>query len=214
MSDESNKIDSFRQRFGNKPSVRRDEEAMERRRKNVWEMYSEHVPQTAMANILGVSRVTIASDIDVMEKRAQTYASDLKDNPEAIAMDIGLTVKKLDTIAAKAMAEYAAAESAQDKDRFLNTAQRAIMNRNRVLIETGYLPKAGIEVKQTTQHIVSFEERFGKYKIMDNATARRKVLAVAEAALKLGLSNTVEGNVIDAEAKVVDNSNDPPKSQT
>lgn len=201
--EDSAKVEEFKRRFGNKPTVRQDPETIERRRKNVWEMAVEGVPQTTMAKILCVSRMTIYSDLDVIEKRNQAHAHALKNDSKAAELDIGNTVKTLQTIGEQAMAKYAESESAQDKDRFLNTAMKAYVSRNRVLVETGFLPKAGIEVKQTVEHTVSFEEKFGKYKIMDDAASRRRVLAVAEAALKYGLQASPETKQITVDAQVI-----------
>lgn len=211
MSEDSDKIEEFKKRFGKTAkSVRRDQETIERRRKNVWEMAVEGVPQTTMAKILNVSRMTIYSDLDYLEKQNQKHAHNLKADSKAAELDIGNTVKTLQTIGEQAMAEYAAATDTRDKDRFLNTAMKAFYSRNRVLVETGFLPKAGIELKQTVEHNISFEERYGKYKIMDNATARRKIIAVAEAALQLGLQSADETKPITVDAKVVNS--EPPKT--
>jgi len=215
MSDEKplDKAEEFRQRFGGKPrSVRKDQETIERRRKNVWEMYLEGIPQTQMAKILNVSRMTIYSDIDCLEKRQQQYAAKLKDDPQAASMDIGLTVKKLDTVGEECMAQARLAETILEKNSLYNTAIKAFTARNRILIETGFLPKAGTEIKTTVENKISFEKRFGtdsKYKVMDDAGARRRILAVAEAALKLGLKDVLSDNTIDAQAKVIDG---PPAS--
>lgn len=206
---QKDKLEEFRERFGRKHTVRKDPATMERRRKNVWEMYLEGVPQTQMAKILNVTRQTVSSDIDYLEKKQQTYTTALKDDSNAAALDIGVTIKKLESIADEAWSQARLAETALEKNSFFNTAIKAMATRNRILIETGYLPKAGLEIKTTVENKISFEKRFGtdsKYKIMDDAGARRRILAVAEAALRLGLKDALNDNTIDAEAKVVDSS--------
>lgn len=200
------RIEEFRQRFGGMPTARRDPAAIERRRKHVWEMALEGIPQTSMAEILKVTRQTIWSDLDFIEKREQAKVTGMKDDSKLAALDIGLTARKLESIAEACMQEYMAAGTSQDKHRFLDAAAKTIVNRHRVLMETGILPKAGIEIKSTIEHSVSFEDRYGKdskFKIMDDAAIRRRVLGVAEAALKLGLKREFD-KPIDATATVVD----------
>lgn len=200
------RIEEFRQRFSGGPPARRDPAAIERRRKHVWEMALEGIPQTAMADILKVTRQTVSSDIDYIKKSEQTKVHGMKNDSLLAELDIGVTARKLESIAEACMQEYMAAGTAQDKHRFLDAAAKTIVNRHRVLMETGMLPKAGIEVKTTVDHSISFEDRFGKdskWKIMDNAVTRRRILSVAEAALKLGLKTEFD-KPIDATAKVVD----------
>lgn len=216
QNDKSDKVDEFRQRFGNQGPIKKDPAAIERRRQHVWEMYMEGVPQTVMADILHVTRQTIASDIDFMEKRAGARTHEIKTNLTAAETDIGLTCDKLLSIAEAAMSQAAQCEDPQDKDRAYNTAQRALMNFAKVRIETGIWPKAGVEVRQKVEHQVSFETRFGKdskTKIMDNPAARRRILAVAEGLLKLGMDQT-GAEPIPADAKVVEGAASPPPPQT
>lgn len=194
MTSMATKIQEFKERFGNQVAIPGNKESIERRRKNVWEMSCEGVPHTTMAKILGVSRVTIYSDVDFIRKEIAYSTKVLKNNHEYQELDIGSTCKKLTTISEQAMAQYAEAVAneapALDKVSFLKVAMQAEALRTKVLVDTGVLPKAGVEVKQTVQHTVSFEERFGKYKVMDDANSRRKIMAVAEAALKFGLQNS------------------------
>jgi hypothetical protein len=204
QDDKSDKVEEFRQRFGSQPSVRRDPATIERRRQHVWEMFLEGVPQTVMADILHVTRQTISSDLDYMEKRAQAKTHNIKNNIEAAEADIGLTCDKLLSIAEEAFAQASQTQDPQDKDRYLNTAQRALMNYSKVRVDTGIWPKAGIEVRQKVEHQVSFETRFGKdskAKIMDNPQARRRILAVAEGILKLGMESaeTIDAKVVTGE---------------
>lgn len=210
QDDKSDKVEEFRQRFGPQPPFRKDQAGIERRRQHVWEMFMEGVPQTVMADILHVTRQTISSDLDFMEKRAQGKTHKIKTDLTAAETDIGLTCDKLLSIAEEAMAQAAQSQDPQDKDRYFNTAQRALMNYSKVRVETGIWPKAGIEVRQKVEHQVSFETRFGKEskaKIMDNPAARRRILAVAEGLIKLGLE---QNEPIPVEAKVVDSNTTAP----
>lgn len=201
------RIEEFRQRFsGELPNRRKDPAVMERRRKHVWEMALEGIPQTSMSEILKVSRQTVSSDLDFIEKREQQKVAGMHEDSALAELDIAITARKLESIAEACMQEYMASTTAQDKHRFLDAAQKTLVNRNRVLVETGMLPKAGIEIKSKIEHTVSFGERFGedsKFKILDDAATRRRVLAVAEAAIKLGLKTEFD-KPIDVEAKVVD----------
>lgn len=209
QEDKSDKVEEFRQRFGPQPPSRKDQAGIERRRQHVWEMFMEGVPQTVMADILHVTRQTISSDLDYMEKRAQGKTHAIKTNLNAAETDIGLTCDKLLSIAEEAMAQASQSQDPQDKDRYLNTAQRALMNYSKVRVETGIWPKAGVEIRQKVEHQVSFETRFGKdskTKIMDNPAARRRILAVAEGILKLGMDQT---EPVTVDAKVVEGGTAP-----
>lgn len=212
---QNDRIEEFRQRFSGGPPARRDPAAIERRRKHVWEMALEGIPQTAMADILKVTRQTVSSDLDYIKKFEQSRVHGMKNDSKLAELDIGVTARRLDSIAEACMQEYMAAATAQDKHRFLDAAAKTIVNRHRVLMETGILPKAGIEVKTTIDHTVSFEDRFGKdskWKILDNPATRRRVLSVAEAALKLGLKTEFD-KPIDVPGKVVDSTAAAPVEQ-
>lgn len=211
----NDRIEEFRQRFSGGPPARKNPAEIERRRKHVWEMALEGIPQTAMADILKVTRQTVASDLDFIRKSEQSKINGMKNDSALAELDIGVTARRLDSIAEACMQEYMAAETAQDKHRFLDAAAKTIVNRHRVLMETGMLPKAGVEVKTTIDHTVSFEDRFGKdskWKILDNPATRRRILSVAEAALKLGLKTEFE-KPIDVQGKVVDTAEAAPKEQ-
>jgi hypothetical protein len=202
------RIEQFRQRFSDlaRPH-RRDPALIEQRRKQVWEMSLEGITYSTMASILKVTRQTISSDLDYIKKSEAEKITGIRNSPKLAEADIAITARKLETIAEACMQEYLAATTAQDKHRFLDAAHKTIVSRNRVLVETGMLPKAGIEIKSTVEHVNSFEDKYGKdskFKIMDDAATRRRVLAVAEAAIKLGLKAEFD-KPIDVEGRVVEN---------
>lgn len=210
------KIKEFRERFGTqKITKRRDKATTEKRRQKVWTMAQEGISQTTMADILHVSRQTVNSDMDYMTKVNQGYAKALKLEPGYAETDIGNTAKQLLGIYENAMADAAQAVDEegnvdfQARDRSFNTAQKALVHRHRVLMESGFLPKAGVEIKSTVEHKVSFEQKFGKYKIMDNDAARRRIMTVADAIFKLGVNKDV-----DATATVKETTPVPPSDQT
>ena len=172
--------------------------AIERRRQHVWQMTCEGIPESVMAEILKVDPSIIKGDLKALDENHMKYIARLKINPDSIATDLGKTIRKMDGIYEEAITQYASASTAQDKERFLKIAQNALLGRCRVLIDTGFLPKAGIEITQNVQHSLSFKDKYGgdsKLKIMDNPEARRKIMAALDAAGKIDKEKVIDVTV-------------------
>lgn len=195
------KIEEFKLRFGGKINKRKkDHETTEKRRKMVWEMMQENLPATVMGKIIGVTRQCISSDIDFINSQNQTKAHQIKTSMKYTEMDIGNTVASFDFIYNLAVRDYNEAETGQDKERFLNTALKAKLARAKVYTDTGFWPKAGIEITQKIELAPSFEDKFGKFKVMDDPAARRRIMAFVDNVEKLTASPE-EIKTVDAEIK-------------
>lgn len=106
-------IDEFRDKFEalNRDRTKHTSQAIEKRRHDVWEMMCEDIPQTEMAKLLNVSRATIALDVKYLKVRAAKRVSRIKDDQLHTNVELGTTIKKLDSLTAAAFQEYATAKS-------------------------------------------------------------------------------------------------------
>lgn len=169
------------------PSIVEDEEALtkayakiEARRELVWEMMIQGVPETKMAAELGVDRKTVHRDVLYWREKLGEHVSSLKKKKKRVPEEIGTTLHRLEWIFQNAAMEYAASTVAASKNRFLNTAMKAEIAKLKILVETGYLPKAGLKVTVESQQSVEFAAVFGKEAaVLDDPVKRRKALEVA-----------------------------------
>jgi hypothetical protein len=198
-------IDEFRKKFEALDNRRKKHtsQAIERRRCDVWEMMCQDIPQTEMAQLLGVARSTVALDVKFWRERVADRVGKMKENPDYANIELGLTVQKLDALTAAAFQEYSMAKSGGEKAKFLDIATKTLSTKTRILQETGYLPKAGIEIRARVEKEISFADRFGEnhpLSTLDNANSRHRLLGIAEKILKL---STEEANTIDIDGKVI-----------
>lgn len=198
-------IDEFKQKFEllDNKRTKHTSQAIERRRQDVWEMMCQDIPQTEMASLLGVARSTIALDVKHLREKAARRVQRMRESPEFINNELGMTVQKLDSLTAAAFMEYSMAKSGGEKAKFLDIATKTLSTKTRILQETGYLPKAGIDIRAVVEREPSFAERFGDdspLKALDNANSRHRLLGLAERILKL---SEQEANTIDVDGQVV-----------
>jgi len=201
-------IEEFRKKFDLLDNKRKKHtsQAIERRRCDVWEMMCQEIPQTEMASLLGVARSTIALDVKFWRERVAERVGRIKENPDYANIELGMTVQKLDALTAAAFQEYSMAKSGGEKAKFLDIATKTLSTKTRILQETGYLPKAGIEIRARVDRQPTFADRFGDehpLSALDNANTRHRLLGLAERILKL---STEEQNTINVDGKVVDDS--------
>lgn len=193
-------IDQFKEKF-EALEIKRTKhtaQAIERRRHDVWEMMCEDIPQTEMAKLLNVSRGTIALDVKFLKLRAAKRVQRMKDDHLHMNVELGMTINKLDSLTAAAFQEYATAKSGGEKAKFLDIATKTLSTKTRILQESGYLPKAGVEVRHHVERVPSFSERFGEdsaLSALDNATSRHKLLSLAERIIKYSNVIDVDGTV-------------------
>jgi hypothetical protein len=177
---------------GNNGGVRRryTKRQIEQRRLGVWEMLCLGQPIGEIAKSYKVSERTIERDVAWWKERLGRGVEALRD-PENAAIDIGTAARKLDKIYEDSYVEYMASSNATVKVRLLQTAIHAIMSRQKMLADAGYLPRIGHERQETPQVQITFEQRFGKdavETVFDDPSSRRKVLETAEALFKAGLT--------------------------
>lgn len=207
-------IDEFREKFDalDDKRTKHTAQAIEKRRHDVWEMMCEDIPQTEMAKLLNVSRSLIALDVKYLKLRAAKRVSRMKDDELHTNVELGTTIKKLDSLTAAAFQEYATAKSGGEKAKFLDIATKTLSTKTRILQESGYLPKAGVEVRHRVEQLPTFADRFGDQSALaalDNATSRHKLLTLAEKIIKF--SNVID---VKGEVKQPDGPQDqPPPSQ-
>lgn len=194
-------IEQFQKKFElDKRNRKGTARAISRRRSDVWEMMCQGVPMIEMAELLGVSRTTIFLDMRFWNDKVSGKMARIKDDPNAANVELGRTIKMLDSIAENAFAEYSMSKSGNEKDKFLNTATRALAQKIRILQESGYLPKAGVEINAKIEHGVSFAKRFGNdphLSELDDPVSRHKILKTAEKIIKLAkIPEVIEGEAI------------------
>ena len=178
---------------------------VENRRELVWEMMIQGVPVLRMAEELGVSRHVVMDDINAIK---QDVASGLEDcrkgDRSRIAEEVGSLTKRLDWIFHNAAMEYAATNSASAKDKFLNTCLKATISKERILVETGFIPKPGVKIDVEVTERGSFIDMFGeKGKLLEDPVNRRKAIEAAYRLLNARGSHaarTVEARVKPAKA--------------
>jgi hypothetical protein len=181
---------------------RKTEEGIARRREQVKEYMMRGVPKVVMAELLNVSCRTIHLDIAAIKERMGERIASTRSSGQKIDQEIGMITGQIEAVANAAMAEYAMAGAGAIKDRFLNTAAKALWIRARLLMETGVLPKAGDSVTVHNKTEVSFKERFGEANplaALDDPVSRRKVLTAIEAVLRTSVE--VEDRVLTVDAQ-------------
>ena len=201
-----NSIDEFRKKFDQLDVKRKKHtaQAIERRRVDVWEMMCQEIPQTEMSGLLSVARSTISLDVKFWREKAAERVSRLKSSPDYVNIELGMTVQKIDALTAAAFMEYSMAKSGGEKAKFLDIATKTLSTKMRILQETGYMPKAGIEIRTRIEKLPTFADRFGDehpLTALDNANTRHRLLGLAEKFLKL---STDESNTIDVKNEFVD----------
>lgn len=198
-------IEEFRKKFEQLENRRKKgtAQAIERRRCDVWEMLCQDIPQTEMANLLSVARSTIALDVKFWREKVAERVGRIKENPDYANIELGMTVQKLDALTAAAFSEYSISKSGGEKAKFLDIATKTLSTKTRILQETGYLPKAGIEIRARVDHQPTFADRFGEdhpLTALDNANSRHRLLGLAEKILRLSAQ---EENTIDVTGAIV-----------
>lgn len=177
-------------------------EKMESRRELVFEMLIQGATKSHMARELSVNRKTIDSDVAYWEKKMGQYVAGLKTSEDRVAIELGGTIKKLDWIVQNAIMEYSASKVAVSKNRFLNTALKAVAVRNSVLTTTGFLPKAGVEISVKASGPTGFGAIFGStspFASVDNPVSQRKVMELAARGINMKAARAAE-EVIEVEA--------------
>ena len=112
------------------------------RRRKVWSLVLRGVPETVIAQSLGVHRNTIVNDL---RKLREEHRSDMA---EADALEeLGDAVAKFDDIFRHAIQEFHLADSPGVKRGYLSEAANAVEKKVRLLLEVGVLPRAAQEVK-------------------------------------------------------------------
>jgi hypothetical protein len=205
-------IHEFQQKFEALDNKRKKHtaQAIERRRHDVWEMMCQDIPQTEMANLLCVSRSTVALDVKYWKLKLARRVSRIKENPDYANIELGTTIRKLDSCTAAAFQEYSMAKSGGEKAKFLDIVTKTLSTKTRILQDAGYLPKAGIEIRTKVEHVATFADRFGEdhaTTALDDDTKRHRLLAMAERFIRLSESK----ETIDVEGTVV--SSDPDASK-
>lgn len=206
-------IDEFKRKFEQLNNKRKKytSYAIERRRCDVWEMMCQEIPQTEMAGLLNVVRSTIALDVKFWREKAAERVGRMKDSPEFANHELGMTVQKLNAVTAAAFSEYSLAKSGGEKAKFLDIITKTLSTKTRILQETGYLPKAGIEIRARVEHLPTFADRFGDdhpLTALDNANSRHRLLSLAEKILRV---STDAENTIDITNTVVSKPSQPDK---
>lgn len=208
-------IDEFKKKFDELEDKRKKgtAQAIERRRQDVWEMMCQDIPQTEMAQLLNVARSTIALDVKYLRDRASTRVRRMKEGPEFVNDELGMTLQKLDSVVSAAFMEYSMAKSGGEKAKFLDIISKTLSTKIRIAQEAGFLPKAGIEIRTKVEKEISFSDRFGDdtpLKALDNPNSRHRLLGLAKKMLELA---DREANTIDVAGTVKSDGGDaPPKS--
>lgn len=118
--------------------------AIEDRRRQVFELMLRGISETVIARQFGVHRNTIVND--VREIRRQNRRKMEEAQRDSLS-EIGKMVGEFDEIMKIAMFEAASAKRVGGKAMMLGVALKALVERSRLLIETGILPSAAIEMK-------------------------------------------------------------------
>lgn len=195
------KLEEFRLRFKGLDNSRKKwtGQAIARRRADVWEMMCQGVSKSEMARILGVHRETIKLDVDFWKNSVAGRIEKMKDDPRYANVELGLTMKRLDTAVENAFQDYSLAKTIAEKDKCNNTVIKGLSTKTRILQESGILPKAGVETKVKIEHEVSFAQRFGPDSALselDDPASRHKVLDIAARLLKLAETPTIDADAI------------------
>lgn len=166
---------------------------IEKRRKVVVDLMFQGTPVSVMADICGVDRRTIESDVRYIEKQSLDRIQEMLKNRGKVDSMIGDMLTSLEYIRQNALMEYAGATSEMGKNGFLNTAMKATTAMTRLLTETGVLPKAGQDITLRTEHRVTFSEKYGEdspLKALDDSKKRRKIIESVGKVLKIAAPKT------------------------
>jgi hypothetical protein len=214
-----NEADRIRQKNGAISAPERySQDGIAERREHVWKFLARRVPQTVMAELLDVSRRTIYEDVQWWKRQCQDHMERVKDDPDAAAADVGLTALRLEGISQAALNDYELARTATMKNNFLNTAIKAEKTRGDILVQTGFWPKAGEDIRIHQSIDATFTAKLGTLdensplRALDSADSRRKVLSAAELVLKLSAKRKKEMEDKKAEGQVIDVESTPSKS--
>lgn len=206
------RAEMIRQEEGETPFPDRNTaDGIAERRERVWKYMARRVPQTIMAELLGVSRRTIYEDVQWWRERNREHIQRIQDDPEYAATDIGLSAMRLEGIAQAALHEYELSNNGVQKNMSLNTAIKAEKARSDMLIASGVWPKAGEEIRVSHTVEATFTAKLGTVsedsplKALDQPAARRKVMNAAELILKLAAQRQekqreADGKMIDVKA--------------
>ena len=170
---------------------RNTQDGISTRREHVWKFMARRVPQTVMAELLGVSRRTIYEDVQFWKLRCRDHVKQIQDDPDYAATDIGLTSLRLEGIAQAALNDYELARTGALKNLCLNTAIKAEKTRADMMMQAGVWPKSGEDIRVSHNIEATFTAKLGTegeespLKVLDHASSRRKVMNAAELILKL-----------------------------
>ena len=186
-----NRADMIRQ-DGDIPFPERNtQDGIAERRDHVWKFMARRVPQTVMAELLGVSRRTIYEDVQWWKQSCQDHVKRIQEDPDYAATDIGLTSMRLEGIAQAALNDYELARTGQLKNLCLNTAIKAEKTRADMMMQAGVWPKAGEDIRINHTVDATFTAKLGVQGenspliALDQPASRRKVMSAAELILKL-----------------------------
>jgi hypothetical protein len=116
-------------------------EAIEERRRQVWEMILKGVPETVISKAFGVHRNTIINDVRVLRRRHRGQVSDAD-----VKEEVGDAVAKFDFIFTQALSDYGTAEKDNLKAQYLEKALNALREKVKFMVEVGVLPKSAQEI--------------------------------------------------------------------
>jgi hypothetical protein len=114
-------------------------EEIEKRRAAVWEQVARGVSPGVIARSMNLSDQTIRTDIKVLREQHRDGVTSME--PPA---EVGDIVAKFDEVY---MEEYSTVERPSQKSQFLDKALCALNSKCKLLLETGYIPKAAQEIK-------------------------------------------------------------------
>lgn len=187
---------------------RNTKDGIAERREHVWKFMARRVPQTVMAELLGVSRRTIYEDVQWWKERTKEHVQRIQDDPDYAATDIGLAALRMEGIAQAALQDYELANTGPLKNMCLNTALKAEKTRADMLIAAGVWPKAGEEIRVQHNVEATFTAKLGSIgddsplRVLDQPASRRKVMSAAELILKLAAEKQRKKTIdVKAESK-------------
>jgi len=157
---------------------------LERRRQQVFKLLLRGVPQTTIADMLGVHRNTVIRDITNLKDKLRDRAK----NPD-VYLEIGQMAEAFDEIAKLSLIEFTSTKDPKIKNIFLNTSLRAIASKGDLLIKTGVLPSAAQKIKlhADLSTEVRLDDRYEPMRpILEDPARRRKVLGLFERLISIG----------------------------
>jgi len=184
---------------------RNTKEGIAERRELVWKFMARRVPQTVMAELLGVSRRTIYEDVQWHKGQCRNHIQRIQEDPDYAATDIGLTAMRLEGVAQAALNDYELARTGALKNLCLNTAIKAEKTRADLMMQAGVWPKAGEDIRVSHTVEATFTAKLGllnessPLNVLDQPASRRKVMSAAELILKLAAEKNKK-----ADATIID----------